>query len=100
MEFDSKYNIESEKEKLRTLDARIVLDYIKSIIDIIVELKCEEKIQSHNEKINLKERAEDTPQPIDEYEPINEYENALRHLEAEVRNHIKVTVNLRRLNTS
>lgn len=27
---------------------------------------------------------------IDEYEPINEYESSLRHLEAEIRNHIRV----------
>lgn len=29
---------------------------------------------------------------IDENEPINEYEGSLRHLEAEIRNHIKVFV--------
>lgn len=52
-------------------------------------MKVNEKIHSINTKTEVIEYTrEGTPE--DEFEPTNEYEKALRHLEAEIRNHIRV----------
>ena len=66
-----------------------MLEYIKSSIDIVVNIKVEERINDINAKLALKEQSSEISS-IDENEPINEYESSLRHLEGEIRNHIKV----------
>ena len=75
-------------EKLRTNNPKILLDYIKSSIDILINTKVEERITSHLSKNEIKDKTRDYIREEDM--PINEYESALRHLEAEIRNHIRV----------
>jgi hypothetical protein len=59
----------------------------------LINVKVEERFNEHNTRMELKEKSEEYQQPFDECEPVNEYENALRHLEAEIRNHIRVLEN-------
>lgn len=68
-----------EKEKLRKANPLTIIDYIKNSIDILIELKVEEKLVAFK-KINLQ----------DEDDKQNEYECLLRKLESDIRLHIKV----------
>lgn len=52
----------------------------------MINIKVEERVNSHIAKAEQR-TIENLPQ---EDEPINEYEAALRHLESEIRNHIRV----------
>lgn len=56
-----------------------ILDYIKNSIDIIVELKAEEKLEEYKKKSSMEEE-----------ENQNEYESLLRKLESDIRQHIRV----------
>jgi hypothetical protein len=73
---------EEERDKLRKTNPKLVLEYVKSSIDILISTTVKEKLerisQNNSELIN-----------IDEIE-INEYEKLLRQVEGEIRNHIKV----------
>jgi hypothetical protein len=64
--------LNEEKEALRKCDPFTIIKYIKTSIDIIIDLKVEEKIEnSHSEEDN-------------------DYETMLRKLEGDVRGHIKL----------
>ena len=91
MIFSQKFNPEAEREKLRNTNSKLVIEYIKSSIDIVINIKVEERINDLNAKLALKEQSCEISS-IEECEPINEYEASLRHLEGEIRNHIKVCV--------
>lgn len=74
-----------EKAKLKKLDPKLILEYIKTSIEILVKINVEKKIEEF--KLALKKN-EIEEQFTDE--EVNVYEKALRQLESEVRNHIKV----------
>lgn len=76
--------LNEEKEKLRKTNALTIIDYIKNSIDILIDLKVEEKLESIK-KLNLSDEEE---------EKQNEYEVLLRKLESDIRLHIKVFINL------
>ena len=84
----SQYQIENfdndmhddEREKLRKTNPLTIIEYIKNSIDVLIDLKVEEKIEA-NKKWNLQEEDEERQ---------NEYENLLRKLESDIRLHIKV----------
>ena len=59
----------------------LILDYIKSSIEILINMKVQEKLQSVSQPKEIGD--------ISDAE-INVYEKELRHLEAEIRSHIKV----------
>jgi len=59
----------------------LILDYIKSSIEILINMKVQEKLQSTVQSRNSEELSD---------EEVNVYEKELRHLEAEIRGHIKV----------
>jgi hypothetical protein len=69
-----------------------LIEYIKSSIEILINLKVEEKINA------LKENREKSSQSNNKFQPsnseddddVNEYEKLLRQLESEIRNHIRV----------
>ena len=63
-----------------------LLDYIKSSIEILVNIKVEEKMELNK----LKFSSENNILSTNEEENTNEYEKLLRQLESEIRNHIKV----------
>lgn len=73
---------------MRRASPFVILDYIKSSIEILIELKIQEKIE--NMKYENQNNSQDQHSIYDE-DGVNEYEKMLRKLEAENRNHIKVT---------
>lgn len=70
-----------EREKLRKTNSLTIIDYIKNSIDILIDLKVEEKLEAIK-KLNLS----------GEEEKQNEYETLLRKLESDIRLHIKVLI--------
>lgn len=64
----------------------LLLDYVKSSIEILVSLKVQETIDHNKVKSSLELNVLST----NEEEGANEYEKLLRQLEGEIRNHIKV----------
>ena len=74
--------LNEEKEKLRKTSPLTIIDYIRNSIDILIDLKVEEKLEAIK-KLNLSDEEE-------EEEKQNEYEVLLRKLESDIRTHIKV----------
>jgi hypothetical protein len=74
---------EEEREKLRKTNPKIVLEYVKSSIDILISTTVKEKLErisaNNSDLINLDET------------DVNEYEKQLRQVESEIRNHIRVS---------
>lgn len=74
---------DEEREKLRKTNPKIVLEYVKSSIDILISTTVKEKLErisaNNSDLYNL-----------DETE-VNEYEKQLRQVESEIRNHIRVS---------
>ena len=62
----------------------LILDYIKSSVEILINMKVQEKLESVAQSRNSEELSE---------AEMNCYEKELRHLEAEIRTHIKVINN-------
>ncbi len=58
----------------------ILLDYIKNSIDILIDLKSEEKLEAFKKQNNLE----------DDQDNQNLYEGLLRKLESDIRQHIRV----------
>lgn len=77
-----------EKDKLMKSSSIKLLDYIKSSIEILVNIKVQEQL----EKNKLKSSLEINLLSTNEEENPNDYEKLLRQLESEIRNHIKVTI--------
>ena len=74
----------SEKENLKKLNPTLILEYIKSSIEILININVHKKIEEFklkSSRANITEYTEDD---------VNIYEKSLRQLEAEIRNHIKV----------
>lgn len=73
-----------EKEALKNTDPLTLIEYIKNSIDILINLKVEEKLEiEKNSGTNLDQEAKQ-----------NEYEVLLRKLESDIRSHIKVSVHI------
>jgi hypothetical protein len=68
-----------ERENLKKTNPLTIIEYIKSSIDILIELKVEERMNLEKKLLQ------------DEEECMNEYEALLRKLEGDIRQHIKVT---------
>ena len=71
--------LKEEKENLKKTNPLVILDYIKNSIDILIELKVEERIEAYKKQNS--EEDEDRQ---------NEYETLLRKLESDIRQHIRV----------
>lgn len=69
---------EEEIDKLRRTNPLTIIGYIRNSLDILIEMKVEEKIEA-NRRINT----------LDEEEQ-KKYEDLLRKLEGDIRMHIKV----------
>jgi hypothetical protein len=72
--------LSKEKERLVGQDPFLIIEYIRSTIEILMNLKMEELQAKKNEE-EANSTNHDTPQ---------DYEQMLQKLEAEVRNHIRV----------
>lgn len=70
--------IKEEKENLKKLNPIRILDYIRNSIDILIDVKVEERL----EQLNVETK--DTVDKMNEYEPL------LKKLESDIRQHIKV----------
>lgn len=79
MECISSNSLNDERENLAKTNPLVILDYIKNTIEILVESKVDERLESL--KKNHTEENE---------EKSNEYETLLRKLESDIRQHIRV----------
>jgi hypothetical protein len=78
---------EKEIDKLRQTDPVTIIEYIKTSIDILVNMKVQEKIEENEKKkINLMSTFEFEESSV-------EYEKLLRKLESDIRSYIKVKYN-------
>eukprot|EP00347_Sterkiella_histriomuscorum_P023839 403333209 len=106
--------LSKERQKLRDTDAYTILDYIKTSIEILMNMKMEEYEtsnggdQSKSSKSKAKLKRPSDPQSIANNnqisdtesmrsmdEPPKDYEAMLQKYEAEVRNHIKIEQQLK-----
>lgn len=72
--------IKDEKENLKKTNPLTLIEYIKSSIDVLIDLKVDEKI----------EKLEQSKKTFDENDISGESESLLRKLESDIRNHIKM----------
>ncbi len=85
-------SFDKERESLKKKNPKSLIEYIKSSIEILINLKVEEKINA------LKENREKSSQSNNKFQSsnseddddVNEYEKLLRQLESEIRTHIRV----------
>ena len=85
--------MDEERTKLREQDEFVILDYIRSSVEILMNLKIEESEIALNDNFSekLKQMKEDELAAFDsEAELPNNYEKVIQKLEADVRNHISV----------
>ena len=75
-------DIKNESERLATVSCEDLISYIYNSIDVLVDIKAQEK---YEEKLKEKEENEMT-----ENEGMNVYESLLIKAEKDVRNHIRV----------
>lgn len=79
-----KYNekmAQQDRDKLKKLDSLIVIDYIKTSMEILVNIKVKRHIEEFMKEIENKNYHSNS---------LNEYEELLRQSEANVRNHIRI----------
>ena len=79
-----------EKEKLMKWSSLILLDYIKSSIEILVNIKVQEQMDLKK----VRSTSDNNLLSTNEEESSKEYEKLLWQLESEIRNHIKVLIYL------
>ena len=89
-----------EREKLKASDPFVIINYIKTSIDILIDLKVEELYEDrfiNNKKENdnkVKNEGPGLPADSNNKEPqeeeMNEYEVLLIKAEADIRSHLKV----------
>lgn len=92
-------DIEDEREKLWDTDELIILDYIRSSVEILMNLKIEEHEEEFEEKVKkrIKSLWNDEHEALDSdcSEAPNNYETVIQKLEADVWNHISVEQQLK-----
>ena len=77
-------------EKLMKSSSLILLDYIKSSIEILVNIKVQEQMDLKK----VRSTSDNNLLSTNEEESSKEYEKLLWQLESEIRNHIKVLIYL------
>ncbi|CDW74118.1 UNKNOWN [Stylonychia lemnae] len=104
--------LKEEKEQLKDIDPFIIIEYIKSSIEILLSLKLEEqerelkkgKQQPENKpRVATNFKSGDASSIVDFFsdqsscriEPPQEYENQIQKLENDVRNHIRIEQQLK-----
>lgn len=81
-----------ERKKLKDVDAFTILDYIKTSIEILMNMKMDE---SETAKPKKEPVLSDTESLRSMDDPPKDYEQMLQKYEAEVRNHIKIEQQLK-----
>ena len=85
-----------ERERLTDTSPFTILEYIKTSIEILMNMKMEEhqdqmeKNKKQKKKAKDKDGASETESVISQDGPPSDYEQMLQKYEAEVRNHIKI----------
>ena len=94
--------LSKERKRLRDIDAFTIVDYIKTSIEILMNMRMEEfegekdgkntakKNQNQGMGPNATNLISDTESVRSMDEPPKDYEQMLQKYEAEVRNHIKI----------
>jgi len=72
--------IKVEKERLKKLNSFIIIEYIKTSIDILVDIKVKNQIETFFNNYNAKLEGTN----------FEAYEDMLRKSESDIRNHIKI----------
>ena len=93
---DQNLFVKDEREKMRDMNLKTILNYIKETINILVQLKCEESLNRFNSEIKSKFTANEA----DLIEQQDEYEKIICKLESEIRNHIKIQYQMKLHNES
>ncbi len=70
--------VREERENLRKLNPLRIIEYIKTSLDILIDVKVEERID------NINREGKDSVDKMNEYEPL------LKKLESDIRQHIRV----------
>ena len=70
--------VRDERENLRKLNPLRIIEYIKTSLDILIDVKVEERID------NINREGKDSVDRMNEYEPL------LKKLESDIRQHIRV----------
>jgi hypothetical protein len=76
---------------LRNLSPFVILEYIKNSIEILINIKVEERLESEKNYIEKNKYIDDNYQNNLDYQ--NSYETLLRKYESDIRNHMKVNKN-------
>ena len=105
-EYDT-VKFQKEKDKLEQLELITIVEYIKSSIEILMNMKLDESEQKNSTKYRPSSRPyfkrDDKPlfsseagkSAISDYEPPKEYEKVIQKLEGDIRNHIRVEQQLK-----
>ena len=80
-----------EKTRLSHNDPFTIIEYIRSSIEILMNMKIEENELEHQKNIT---KDQDSELDLSMQEPPKDYERMLQSLEAEIRNHIRVNPTL------
>ena len=86
----SQNDLESEISNLNSLPINDIISYITNSIDILLELKSNEKFEEKMKKEEEKKNYKNYENPND-INGLLLYEGMLIHAEKEIRNHIKVS---------
>ena len=79
--------LEQERETLKDAEPLLIIGYIKTSVEILMNLKAEEQ---ELQKMERKEEGESLVSEKSQPEPPKKYEEMLQKLEDEVRTHIRV----------
>ena len=82
-------NVESERQIIKNLPMTDILNYIQNSIDILVELRANEKYEQKLESDEKKEKYINYEDPNDA-NGLKLYEGMLIKIEGDLRNHIRV----------
>lgn len=82
-----------ERENLKKKNPKTLIEYIKSSIEILINLKVEERLNLLKESADkITFNPNNDQENMSDEEEVNEYEKLLRQLEGEIRNHIRVNL--------
>ena len=83
-------NVNSERQNLKNLSLTDIINYIQSSIDVLVDLKANEKYEQKIQNDESKDKYINYEDPKDA-NGLKLYEGMLIKIEGDLRNHIRVT---------
>ena len=86
-------NVNSERKNLKNLPLTDIINYIQNSIDVLVDLRANEKYEKKMESDELKDKYVNYEDPTDA-NGLKLYEGMLIKVEGDLRNHIRVILNI------